>query len=482
MIEQNNLDLKIKKVYPEESVYKAKEIYNVFTGKNIPSFIKDWLIKKFLDEDGNIDKNGLLYFLQKFIPQKEEAKRLKGELMQSKAERKVLARVIVEPDVKNDIIRFSIPDLEISYKEGIIEKFVAEKHPELLGGEVWGIFSLVYIPPQSPYGGYISIVDYKPFKPYDIDLDYFREGRKEFTLNEWIDLLIRSMEYSPDGFLSLEQKLNFLSRLLIFVEPRLNMIELSPKGTGKSYIFNNLSKYGWCISGGVVTRAKMFYDMSRKTFGFITKHDFVALDEIQTIKFSDEEELRGAFKGYLESGSFKIGDVNGVSDAGLILLGNIPLNEDLRPINQFYFQELPEFFKESALLDRFHGFNEGWRLPRINESMKVRGYALNVEYFSEVLHALRFASEYSLIVDELIETETRADTRDVNAIKKIATAYFKLLFPHIRDVSYVSKEDFEMFCLKPAIEKRGIIRRQIHLVDSEYRENLPEVKVRKNVG
>lgn len=480
MIEQNNLDLKIKRVYPNESVYKIKEIYSVFTGKNIPSFIKDWLIKKFINEDGTVDTNGLLFFLSKFIPQKEEAKKFKGDLMQTKAERKILARIVVEPDVRNDVIRFSIPDLEISSKEGIIERFVTEKYPELLGGEVWGVFSLVYIPPGSTSrNGYIAIVDYKPFKPYEIDLDYFREGRREFTLFEWIDLLIRSMEYNPDSFLSLDQKLNFLSRLLVFVEPRLNMIELSPKGTGKSYIFNNLSKYGWCISGGIVTRAKMFYDMGKKTFGFITKHDFVALDEIQTIKFSDEAELRGALKNYLESGTFKIGDVSGVSEAGLILLGNIPLTEDLNPINQFYFQELPDFFKESALLDRFHGFNEGWKLPRINESMKIKGYALNVEYFSEVLHSLRFASEYSLIVDELLEIETKADTRDTNAIKKIATAYFKLLFPHIRDISEINKEEFEIFCLKPAIEKRGIIRKQIHMIDPEYRENLPEIKVKK---
>lgn len=480
MMNQNNLDLKIKRVYPNESVYKIKEIYSVFTGKNIPSFIKDWLIKKFMDEDGTVDKNGLLFFLSKFIPQKEEAKKFKGELMQTKAERKILARIIIEPDVRNDIIRFSIPDLEISSKEGIIERFVTERYPELLGGEVWGIFSLVYVPPgSSSRDGYIAIVDYKPFKPYDIDLDYFREGRREFTLIEWVDLLIRSMEYNPDSFLSLDQKLNFLSRLLVFVEPRLNMIELSPKGTGKSYIYNNLSKYGWCISGGIVTRAKMFYDMSRKTFGFITKHDFVALDEIQTIKFSDEEELRGALKNYLEAGTFKIGDVSGTSEAGLVLLGNIPLTEDLKPINQFYFQELPDFFKESALLDRFHGFNEGWKLPRINESMKIKGYALNVEYFSEVLHSLRSASEYSLIIDELLEIEVKADTRDTNAIKKIATAYFKLLFPHVRDVSEVDKEEFEIFCLRPAIDKRGIIRRQIHMIDPEYRENLPEIKVKK---
>ncbi len=472
------LDSKIKCIFPEESVYKIKDNYNVFIGKNISSFIKDWLVKRFTAEDGELDKEGLLSFLDKFIPQKESGKRIKGDLVNNKKEYTILARIIIDADVSREIIKFAIPDLEISMKEGRIQSYLAEKYKELLGGEVWGIFTLSYMSPSGREGGYITIVDYKPFKPYDIDLDYFREGRKEFTLNEWIDLLIRSMEYNPDGFQSLEQKLLFISRLLVFVEPRLNIIELAPKGTGKSYIFNNLSKYGWCISGGTVTRAKMFYDISKNSFGFITNYDFVAMDEIQTIKFSDEGELRGALKNYLESGKFTVANVTGTSNAGLILLGNIALDQNMNPINYNYFLELPEFFQESALLDRFHGFIEGWKLPRINEDMKVKGYTLNVEYFSEVLHSLRDCPEFSTVVDELIEIPRRADTRDVNAIKRLASGYLKLLYPHVKSPGDIDKKEFEIFCLNPAIEKRRIIRKQIHMVDLEFKEEMPDIRVR----
>jgi len=473
------LDSKIKKVFPEESVYKVSENYSIFAGKTIPSFIKDWLVKKFTDEDGNLDKEGLLNFLDQFIPQKDSGKKIKGDLIVNKNDHTVLARVLVEPDIKRNIMRFSIPELEISPSEGVVEKYIVEKHPELLGGEVWGIFTLTYVPPSIPKeSGYISIVDYKPFKPYDIDLDYFREGRKEFTLEEWVELLLRAMEYNPDGFQSLGQKLLFLSRLLIFVEPRLNIIELAPKGTGKSYIFNNLSKYGWCVGGGVITRAKMFYDMSRNTFGFIKRYDFVALDEIQTIRFSDEEELRGALKNYLESGKFTVGNAMGDSNAGLILLGNISLDKNWTPLNYDYFLELPAFFHESALLDRFHGFIEGWRLPRISEDMRVSGYTLNVEYFSEVLHSLREYGKFSTIVEDLIEVSKKADTRDVIAIKRLTTAYLKLLFPHIKDTGDIKREEFENYCLKPAIEKRRIIRKQLHMIDpAEYKEEMPDIKV-----
>ena len=111
-----------------------------------------------------------------------------------------------------------------------------------------------------------------------MDIECFMDKRREFTLEEWIDILIRSMEYNPDGFESLSQKLLFLARLLIFVEPNLNMIELAPKGTGKSYTFNNVSKYGWVISGGIVSRAKLLYDVGRSTPGILTCYDFVALE------------------------------------------------------------------------------------------------------------------------------------------------------------------------------------------------------------
>lgn len=474
----NLLDEKIKNIFSEESVNKVADNYSVFKGKNIPSYIKDWLIKKFTQDDGFLDKDALLEYLNKFIPTKSTGKTIKAELLHTRKEKTILTRALIEPDIRNDEIRFSMPDLEIKINEGRVDRWLLDKFKELMSGEVWGIFTLRYIPPGDYNNGYILITNYKPFKPYSIDLDYFRDGRNDFSLEEWIDLLIRSMEYNPAGFATLDQKLMFISRLLIFVETRLNIIELAPKGTGKSYIFNNLSKNGWCVSGGTVSRAKMFYDGQTKTFGFITRYDFVAFDEIQTIKFSDEDELKGALKNYLELGKFTIFNVNGNSDAGLILLGNIPLTQDMHPLRTNYFIELPKFFQESALLDRFHGFIEGWRLPRINEGMKVNGYTLNVEYFSEVLHSLRGCSDFSIIVDDLLDVPKNSDTRDVTAVKRLTTAYLKLLFPHVRQADDIDKAEFENYCFKPALEKRRIIREQISFIDSEFKREMPEITVR----
>ncbi len=470
-------DLKIKQTFPEESVYKVPERYGVFMGKNLPSFIRDWLMKKFTDEFGELDADEMLKFIDEHIPHKDD--HIKGELIKNSEEQTLLTRILIEPDIKSGKLRFEIPEMQIKFSEGEIPNYVAQKYPELKGGEVWGIVTLAYFPPQGKEKGVIQLIRYTPFKPYEVDLEYYRTARKEYSTEEWIDLLIRSMEYNPDGFMNLTQKLCFLSRLMIFVEPRLNMIELAPKGTGKSYIFGNLSKYGWIISGGTVTRAKLFYDVARNAMGLITLYDFVAMDEIETIKFSDDAEMQGALKNYLESGVFTVAQFRQTSNAGMMLLGNIALDHELQPLSEHYFTELPSSFQESALLDRFHGFIEGWRLPRINESLKVRGYTLNVEYFSEILHSLREASDCSAVIDDLLEIERQADTRDTTAIKRCASAYLKLLFPHVKSSNDISKTDFEIFCLQPAIEKRRIIRHQIHLIDKEFKETLPEIKLKE---
>lgn len=322
------------------------------------------------------------------------------------------------------------------------------------------------------------MVDFKPFKPYSsVDIEYLREARQCFDINEWIDVLLSAMEYDPEGFTSMTQKMEFLSRLLIFIEPRLNVIELAPKGTGKSYVFGNLSKYGWLVSGGKVTRAKLFYDKQKQQNGIIKNHDFTVFDEIQTIIFQEPAEIQAALKSYLESGKTTIDNNEFTSECGLMLMGNIPLSANHLPISPNYFDTLPNNFKESALLDRFHSFIEGWKLPRVNDSMIFKGWTINVEYFSEIMHTMRIQNSYGLLFDELVEFEAKSDVRDSKAIKRIATAYMKLLFPQWQKVEDVDKEAFDLYCLQPAVYRRGIIKEQCHYIDPEFKIRMPEVRV-----
>ena len=160
-----------------------------------------------------------------------------------------------------------------------------------------------------------------------------------------------------------------------------------------------------------------------------------------------------------------------------MLMGNIPLSAQHMPVSPFYFSNLPENFRESALLDRFHCFIEGWLLPRVDKSMIFKGWTINVEYFSEILHTMRTQNTYGLLFDQLVRFEEKADVRDSNAVKRIATAYMKLLFPHWQRTEDVNEEEFKLYCLDPAVHRRGIVKEQCHNIDPEFKSRMPYVEI-----
>ena len=475
-----NIELsnKIKQYFSAMAIYKDPEKTNsLFSGRNLPSFVKDFLLKRYIDFDGNLNAQGLTSFLDLVIPQNPTT--VKEKLLAGQ-DLTLLCRFIIYIDLVKNVKRFSIPDMGIKLNEGQIPEYVCEKHRgELVDGEKWGIIKICLLPDEDGKKSHVEMVDYKPFKPYSsVDVGYLADARSNFTTTEWIDVLLSAMEYDPDGFESMTQKVEFLTRLLIFIEPRLNVIELAPKGTGKSYVFGNLSKYGWLVSGGKVTRAKLFWDKQKQQHGIIKNHDFTAFDEIQTITFQEPAEIQAALKSYLESGKTTIDNQEFSSECGLMLMGNIPLNADKLPISNRYFDNLPQNFCESALLDRFHCFIEGWKLPRINTSMIFNGWTINVEYFSEIMHSMRTQNIYNQIYDELVEIAPNTDMRDSKAVKRIATAYMKLLFPHWRTVEDVNKQEFEIFCLNPAIYRRGIVKQQCHYIDPEFKMQMSGISMK----
>jgi len=439
------------------------------------------MIMRFADDSGKVNLGEISEFVKKNIPRKKDWELLKSSMINDAQRVRFLAKLRVELDVRTGEGLFCLPDLGFPNRkhEAIVSNRVLRQHrKEILSDtETWGVIEFEW----SPFGlsgkegdGAIYMTDYKPFQPYEVDVEYFQDARKEFTLDEWVDMLLLAVDYNPAGFLDNPQKLTLLSRLLPFVEKRINLIELAPKGTGKSYLMSQISKYGWLVSGGSITRARLFYDISRKTPGLVSRHDYVTFDEVQTISFPDIDEIRGALKGYLESGEYRVGDYRGVGDAGLVLMGNISDEKMNESTNMF--TELPYAFQESALIDRFHGFIKGWDIPRMRENMKAEGWALNVEYFSEVMHALRNEIRYRALVDDLLDVPRGADTRDTEAIKRLATGFLKLFFPNAVSSDEIAIEDFDQYCLQPAKSMRSIIRKQLHVMDREYRDTLPDIK------
>ena len=474
-----SLSDKIREQFAAMTIYKdPTSTGSLFAGRNLPSFVKDFLLKRYINPDGSVNRLKLTEFLDSVIPTEQSTVK---DRLDCREELTLLTRFIVYIDLVKGIRRFSIPDMGIKQNEGQIPEYVYKAHMgELVDGEKWGIIKLALLPDDDGKKNHVEMTDYKPFKPYkSVDIDYFRNAREAFTTKEWIDLLLSAMEYDADGFESLTQKIEFISRLLIFVEPRLNVVELAPKGTGKSFVFGNLSKYGWLVSGGKVTRAKLFYDKARQQNGIMKNHDFIAFDEIQTIIFQEPAEIQAALKSYLESGKTTIDNNEFSSECGLMLMGNIPLDSNKRPLNYRYFDSLPQSFRESALLDRFHCFIEGWHLPRINEGIIYSGWTINMEYFSEILHAMRTQSIYGLVFDQIVGKDKNADTRDSKAVKKIAVGYMKLLFPHWTSMQAVDFEEFDQYCLQPAILRRGIIKEQCHYIDSEFKTAMPHFWIKE---
>ena len=493
------MEEKLRDCFDEMVVYKDLKETNFFNSISLPSFMRDWILKKFEDEQGNFDREAVNAFVKKYLPKKDDWNAIKNKIVIENETVKFLAKISIEIDIKTGGVSFSLPDFGLTSKDTVIEDSVWNdcKYDLVQEHETWGMVELGYRAPddfdwafdykqktsraRDGKQGKIKLISFKTFCPYRIDLDYYKEARKEFTTEEWIDIILGAVDYNAKGYEDDEEKkLTMLTRLLPFIEKRLNLIELAPKGTGKSYLFGRVSRYGWLSSGGIMSRAKMFYDQNKRTEGLVAGNDFITLDEVQTISFTDVDEMRAALKGYLESGIYTVGNYEGTADAGMILCGNI--SKRVMDEDGFgnMFVELPEVFHESALIERFHGFIKGWNIPRMNDDLKVSGWALNSEYFCSIMHELRNDLSYRSVVDQLIVVPEAADTRDTEAVKRIATAYLKLLFPNVKEPGDISVREFKRYCLDRARKMRDTIKYQLSLLDEEYAgKDIPIFEVNK---
>ena len=475
------MEEKLRTCFEDMVVYKDLKESNFFKGLKLPSFLRDWVIKMFQDDEGKFDVEEITNFVHSYIPSKTDWIGIKNRIVVEGEKVKVLTRISVDINILTQEVTFSLPDFGLTNKETVIESYVWDQCKEDLvkAKETWGVVELGYKYPDGKIKGKIKLVSFKNFCPYTIDLDFYKEVRQEFSVHEWIDVLLGAIDYNAAGYADEHTKLAMLTRLLPFVEKRLNLIELAPKGTGKSYVFGGISRYGY-LSAGKMTRAKLFYDLARREDGLVFFHDYIAFDEIQKVEFDNPNEMTQTLQGYMEQGTVKIGAKNDVAEAGIVMLGNIDQEKMDEYVNMF--ESLPTIFKTSALIDRIHGFIKGWEIPRMNEGMKISGWALNSEYFCTIMHMLRDDTSYRAIVDRIVDYPADADTRNTEAVKRIATAYMKLLFPNVRSVEDINVMEFQQYCLRPAVKMRQIIFRQLGILDSQYRgKNMPAFSI-KEIG
>lgn len=466
---------KIMGAFPEATINKTTTGNTLANFLDLPADVKSWLLQKFTDERGVLQAFELSEYVKNYrLKPNEWNIRLLEAAHTAKGEIKLLTKVIVEFDYANDLICFSLPEYGFPKKKGegqLDWSVISRSKRHLLNPDgAWGEATLCYD------CGMVKLVEFIPLCPYTFDLRTYQSGRERFDTDEWIDVLIAGLNFNPDA-MDKDAKLTLLQRFLPFVEKRLNQIELAIKGSGKSYCYSQLSTHNW-LTSGTVSRATAFYHNTTKKVGYFGHYDNVIWDEVQTLKCTNAEEMNGVLKPYLESGEIRIGSYCGTADAGLTLVGNIPIGQmDFEKHNMF--TSLPKMFKESAFLDRFSGIIEGWKIGRFTEDRKFEGWGLSANYLTGMFHELRDEFYYRAIVDDLLIVEGNCDTRNFEAIKKSCTAYLKLLFPHIKDISEVDIEQFREYCLNPAIRMRWAVLCQLRFLDEEYEDvKMPKIKIK----
>ena len=483
----NTIFEKIKRVFSDCFSMNKPENESLYDGYNLPPFVKDYTNRGFTGPDGEVDKDGLKAFLAKAIPR--DMTQLKALLMAEKFV-KVLVRFVITSDLKTNKVKVSIPEAGMNDGVFVDDTLLAREdfRKDLSEGEHWGVLTLQYIRPQKQNEmGSVLVTDYKAYKPYKVYMNLYRKRIKEFNMRERIDFMLASMKYNPDFFKSLEEKLTVISRLTTSVEPRVNMIELGPKGTGKSHVQNNVSQHISKIDNGSSSRAQLIYNIKTGMYGPLVISDVVSIDEVNNYDNKSNRELQSSLKNFLEAGKVTVAGQVINSECSFMLAGNIEMGKNGLPRSWKLYKALPKFFQDSALLDRFHGFIEGWKVPRLTVDCQVTGPTLDAEYFDTLLHELRFEPAYKMLVKQIVTFGKDADIRDVKAVCKLTTAMMKLILPDI-----ISKEQIwenpevlqyiNDYCLQPAIRMRSLIRLQCSLKDEEYSSKMPDIWLELNDG
>jgi len=430
VVDLSPLDEKLRRVFPDEVV--NKRLARLHQVSRLPRFISEYAVKRICGDDPSpADLARLSEFVSTYYPEPRDRDRILHELM-SRGEYTILDEFRVSVDPKRGLRKVEIPSLGVR-DAGILPEVLAE-HRDLLGSGVWGIARLIYDPSLGEGGQTpIVVVEFDPIQYSGVDLARFKDGRAEFSTDEWIDVLMNTVGVNPSAY-SRREKLLYLTRLVPLAEPNVNLMELGPRATGKSFVYKNISYYVRLYSGGSVSPAVLFFHGTLRTVGDLGVRDCVVFDEISKIRFSNPDEMVGKLKDYMESGEYERGMAKRIrSTCSIVFLGNLEVVG--RSPAQDPLQVLPSVMRgDSALLDRIHGLLPGWELPKIEqpEVHLSSGYGFVADYFCEILHLLR-GEDFRHLIEERVRLRAdggRVTIRDHKAIVRLSAGLLKLLFPH----------------------------------------------------
>ena len=474
-----NNDL-VSQIFESLSIDKKRLPSSGLTTLGVPSFVAEWLLDKIVPGMGKLTDSELEKinnFVQKAFPRKDDQELIKFKLTQGEIH-KLIALLQVRIKLESNAKQIpeplaNIPVLNLSECE--ISTDIVERHKMLLRQGVWGKISLRY--KNSVNGKFkVSVIDFDPFQCSEVDLKSYAQYRSKFTTEEWRNLMFSSMGFNPEhSSYTYDIKTWMLTRLLPLVESNYHLIELAPKGTGKSFVYENINNKVSVVSGGKITPSQLFINGRTKEVGLLGRYDVVVLDEVQSLTFDNPEEIIGPLKTYLANGRYnRSGFADIASDCSLVLLGNIELDEYQRPKNQYNLMaNLPQFFSETAFLDRFAGILPGWEIPKFQKEMIANQIGLKMDFFGEALLSLRNDTRFYQYAQQHTEFDDHATIRDQQAILKTASGFLKLLYPHLQ----LNLPDYQKDCLNPARDLRQQIRNLLYNLDDEFKQYEKEIIV-----
>ena len=436
-----------------------------FGSRAIPVYVREWIVAHYVGDLAEITdgaRTKIADFVHKYAPDKSERETIKNMLYEQN-DVKLLDDYSVQVDLRKGDRYLLIPFLDEN--RASVPPNIVTENGMLLSNGLWGVGTLSYAPPSEDGPGQVLMRSFTPFQLASLDMDFFISRRKHFTIKEWIDFILNSMGFNHHIYDDRE-KLLLICRLIPMVEPRYNLIELAPKGTGKSFVFENMSRYV-TVRTGNITAPVLFYNDTRHTPGLITRYDCVVIDEAQKVKGDRTGELTALMKSYLEAGRFSRGGSGMItSETGIFILANIELDIHRNPLHEMIglFRDFPNFLQETAFLDRFSGLLPGWHLPRVSKITPSVCLGMKGDIFGEILHMLRSDISYRNFVKTNMELDNCDDMRDNRAIEGGTTGLLKILFPDQQP----TEEDFYLYCVNPALEFRQRVRDELCKMDREY--------------
>jgi ATP-dependent Lon protease len=469
------LDTKANNLFAGKVV--RKDLTNRIKGNaSVPIYVLEYLLGQYCatyDED-TIEQGieTVKNIISQHFVHRDEAQVIKSAIRE-KGSHRIIDKISVKLNDKKDVYEAYFANLGLN-RVPISDNFI-KRYPKLLSEGVWSIITMSYQPAEERDSLPWIIDNVKPIQISGIDVEEYKEVRKQFSKEEWIDLIMQSIGLNPDEFTN-RSKLIQLTRLVPFAENNFNLIELGPKGTGKSHVFSELSPHGILLSGGEVSKAKLFVNNSNGEIGLVGYWDVVAYDEFAGKTKRADRGLVDILKNYMANRSFSRGTNVYQAEASMVFVGNTDHSVPHMLKHSNLFDALPKDYYDTAFLDRIHCYLPGWESKKLRNEMFSIDFGFIVDYLAEVLKVLR-KEDYTKSYKKYFDLSETVTTRDKTAIEKTFSGLIKVIYPHGEFSEQEAKEILDF-----AIEGRKRVKDQLRKMDETFNDEIVNFEYKDKSG